>query len=112
MAPEQAGTSSENLAAMMGQGMPQPGQVQQDPQGAEIGEIQMDAPAPVEAEIGEIQMDQPGQEPFNPNVLNTAEPLFSFRISQDYRVIFEFINSQTIKILDIKHRKDIYKKLK
>jgi mRNA-degrading endonuclease RelE of RelBE toxin-antitoxin system len=44
--------------------------------------------------------------------LNTVEPLFSFRISQDYRVIFEFINSQTIKILDIKHRKDIYKKLK
>lgn len=44
--------------------------------------------------------------------LNTAEPLFSFRISQDYRAIFEFVDSQTIKILDIKHRKDIYKKLK
>jgi mRNA-degrading endonuclease RelE of RelBE toxin-antitoxin system len=44
--------------------------------------------------------------------LNTTQSLFSFRISQDYRAIFEFVDSQTIKVLDIKHRKDIYKKLK
>jgi mRNA-degrading endonuclease RelE of RelBE toxin-antitoxin system len=44
--------------------------------------------------------------------LNTTEPLFSFRVSQDYRAIFEFVDSQTIKVLDIRHRKDIYKKLK
>lgn len=44
--------------------------------------------------------------------LNTIDSLFSFRISQDYRAIFEFVDSQTIKILDIRHRKDIYKKLK
>lgn len=44
--------------------------------------------------------------------LNTVEPLFSFRVSKDYRAIFEFINGSNIKILDIKHRKDIYKKVK
>lgn len=44
--------------------------------------------------------------------LNTILPLFSFRISKDYRAIFKFMNSSTIKILDIKHRKDIYKKVK
>jgi len=43
--------------------------------------------------------------------LKTTQPLFSFRIGRDYRVIFEFVDSQTIKILDIKHRKDIYKNL-
>ena len=44
--------------------------------------------------------------------LNTVQSLFAFRVSQDYRAIFEFVDSQTIKILNIKHRKDIYKKLK
>ena len=44
--------------------------------------------------------------------LNTTVALFSFRISQDYRAIFEFIDSQTIKVLDVRHRKDIYKRLK
>lgn len=43
--------------------------------------------------------------------LNTVQPLFSFRITKDYRGIFEFFDNKTIKILDIKHRKDIYKKL-
>ncbi len=43
--------------------------------------------------------------------LNTIYALFSFRITKDYRAIFEFADIKTIKILDIKHRKDIYKKL-
>ena len=44
--------------------------------------------------------------------LNTVQSLFSFRISRDYRAVIEFVDSQTIKVLDIKHRKDIYKKIK
>jgi len=44
--------------------------------------------------------------------LNTYQSLYSFRITLQYRAIFEFIDSQTIKILDIRHRKDIYKNLK
>ncbi len=31
--------------------------------------------------------------------LNTIEPLFSFRISQDYRAIFKFVDSSTINTL-------------
>jgi len=44
--------------------------------------------------------------------LHTSQSLISFRVSKDYRTVFEFVDSQTIKILDIKHRKDIYKQLK
>ncbi|MCX6731721.1 MAG: type II toxin-antitoxin system mRNA interferase toxin, RelE/StbE family [Candidatus Parcubacteria bacterium] len=34
---------------------------------------------------------------------------YSFRITRDWRVIFNFLNSQTIFLVDISHRKDIYK---
>ena len=44
--------------------------------------------------------------------LKTRLSLYSFRISRDYRCIFEFTDSSTIKILDIKHRKDIYKRIR
>ncbi|MBI3638472.1 hypothetical protein HY227_01890 [Candidatus Wolfebacteria bacterium] len=33
----------------------------------------------------------------------------SFRISRDWRVIFKFINPETIHLIGVKHRKDIYK---
>ena len=42
--------------------------------------------------------------------LRTEESLYSFRIGRDYRAVFVFENSGVIKILDIRHRKDIYKK--
>lgn len=34
---------------------------------------------------------------------------YSFRITRDWRVIFVFLNSETISLIDIAHRKDIYK---
>lgn len=34
---------------------------------------------------------------------------YSFRITRDWRVIFEFINPETIKLIEVSHRKDIYK---
>ncbi|MEK7162854.1 MAG: type II toxin-antitoxin system RelE/ParE family toxin [Patescibacteria group bacterium] len=34
---------------------------------------------------------------------------YSFRITRDWRVIFNFLNSQRIFLIDIAHRKDIYK---
>lgn len=34
---------------------------------------------------------------------------YSFRITRDWRVIFSFCNSKTIFLVDISHRKDIYK---
>jgi len=33
----------------------------------------------------------------------------SFRITRDWRVIFRFLNEQTIQLLETAHRKDIYK---
>jgi len=39
------------------------------------------------------------------------EDLYSFRIGRDYRVLFVFETGDTIKLLDVKHRKDIYKGL-
>lgn len=35
--------------------------------------------------------------------------LLSFRITRDWRVIFQFLDHETIQLLDIKHRKDIYR---
>ena len=34
---------------------------------------------------------------------------YSFRITRDYRIIFEFIDNKTIIFLAVKHRKDIYR---
>ena len=36
--------------------------------------------------------------------------VFSFRVGRDYRVLFMFVDGSTIKLLDIKHRGEIYKK--
>jgi len=35
---------------------------------------------------------------------------YSFKITREYRVIFEFLDPNTIKLLTLAHRKDIYKK--
>lgn len=34
---------------------------------------------------------------------------YSFRITRDWRVIFEFLNPGTVKLAEISHRKNIYK---
>lgn len=34
--------------------------------------------------------------------------LLSFRITRDWRVIFQFSDPQTIQLLRVKHRKDVY----
>lgn len=33
---------------------------------------------------------------------------FSFRVTRDYRVLFAFVESETILLANIGHRKDIY----
>ena len=35
--------------------------------------------------------------------------LLSFRITRDWRVIFKFIDENTIQLVDIAHRRDIYR---
>lgn len=34
--------------------------------------------------------------------------LYSFRITRDWRVIFQFIETDTIRLIEVGHRKDIY----
>ncbi len=35
--------------------------------------------------------------------------LLSFRITRDWRVIFKFVNSETVQLLRVKHRKEAYR---
>ncbi len=35
--------------------------------------------------------------------------MFSFRITRDWRVTFHFSDATTIRLLEVKHRKDIYR---
>lgn len=44
--------------------------------------------------------------------LQSNTDLYSFRIGRDYRCIFMFEHGNTIKLIDIQHRKDIYKGIK
>jgi len=34
---------------------------------------------------------------------------YSFRVTRDWRVIFCFMNPEIIKLIDVAHRKDIYR---
>ena len=52
-------------------------------------------------------------QPFSP--LLHSKPLtgqltgfYSFRITREYRVIFQFLDPLTIKLTDVAHRKEIY----
>lgn len=45
------------------------------------------------------------------NLSGELSGFLSFRISRDWRVIFRFINPETIHLLRVKHRKDIYKNI-
>ena len=35
--------------------------------------------------------------------------VLSFRVTHDWRVTFHFFNPDTIRLLEVKHRKDIYR---
>jgi len=55
------------------------------------------------------------ENPFN-SLLHT-KPLtgrlvgfYSFRITRDWRVIFLFIDSKTVKLINVAHRKEVYRK--
>jgi mRNA-degrading endonuclease RelE of RelBE toxin-antitoxin system len=43
--------------------------------------------------------------------LKVAGDIYAFRVGRDYRVLFVFDSGTTIKLIDVKHRKDIYMKL-
>ena len=53
--------------------------------------------------------------PFHPklhakHLTGTLSGLFSFRITRDWRVIFQFLSAREIRLVDVAHRKDIYRK--
>lgn len=55
-------------------------------------------------------------QPFNPSL--HTKPLsgglvgfYSFRITRDWRVIFQFISANEVKLIIVGHRKDIYEKI-
>ena len=43
--------------------------------------------------------------------LSGVDDVYSFRIGRDYRCLFCFVDGNTITLLDIQHRKDIYRNL-
>lgn len=52
--------------------------------------------------------------PFSPKLhtktlTGTLTGFYSFRITRDWRVIFQFLTPDKIKLIEIGHRKDIYK---
>ncbi|MBI5079494.1 type II toxin-antitoxin system mRNA interferase toxin, RelE/StbE family [Candidatus Wolfebacteria bacterium] len=54
------------------------------------------------------------ENPFNSKLhtkplMGELKGFYSFRITRDWRVIFNFSNPQKIFLIDIAHRKDIYK---
>ncbi len=55
-----------------------------------------------------------GQDPFDSRLHSKklAGELFgcfSFRIGKDWRVLYQFLDSQSIKLINVGHRKDIYR---
>ena len=54
------------------------------------------------------------ENPFNPKLhtkplVGELRGFYSFRITRDWRVIFDFLNPKEIFLIDVAHRKDIYK---
>ena len=52
--------------------------------------------------------------PFHPqlhtkHLTGKLSGLYSFRITRDWRVIFQFVSPQEIELVDVANRKDIYR---
>ena len=52
--------------------------------------------------------------PFHPSLHTKQlggemEGLFSFRITRDWRVIFRFISREVVQLMEVNHRKDVYR---
>lgn len=58
----------------------------------------------------EILSETPFRAPLHTKLLTgQLSGFYSFRITREWRVVFCFQNSKTIKLIDVAHRKDIYK---
>ena len=59
-------------------------------------------------------MDLLAKEPFSPflhtkPLTGELKGFYSFRLGRDYRVIFRFLSAETIHLIKVGHRKDIYR---
>ena len=53
------------------------------------------------------------ENPFHPklhskNLTGKLSGLYSFRITRDWRVIFQFLSPAEVRLVEVAHRKDIY----
>ena len=74
-------------------------------------------PQPVQSKLAallKILKENPFYPKLNPPhtkpLVGKLKNFYSFRITRDWRVIFRFLDPQTIFLIDIAHRKDIYKR--
>ncbi|OGY43817.1 MAG: hypothetical protein A2731_02980 [Candidatus Buchananbacteria bacterium RIFCSPHIGHO2_01_FULL_39_8] len=71
-------------------------------------------PQPVQSKLAAL-LKILKENPFYPKLhtkplVGKLKNFYSFRITRDWRVIFRFLDPQTIFLIDIAHRKDIYKR--
>lgn len=43
------------------------------------------------------------------NLAGKLSGFFSFRITRDWRVVFQFIDPETVRLIEVAHRRDIYR---
>jgi len=61
------------------------------------------------------QLEILGSQPFDSRLHSKAlhpplQGLFSVRVTREYRILFRFIDEETIFLIHVRHRKDIYRK--
>lgn len=62
------------------------------------------------AELLEILQEKPfGPKLHTKSLTGPLTGFYSFRITRDWRVIFQFLTPDKIKVIELGHRKDIYK---
>lgn len=62
------------------------------------------------AQLLEILRENPFNSKLHTKALaGTLTGFYSFRITRDWRVIFQFLTPDKIKLIEIGHRKDIYR---
>ena len=70
-------------------------------------------PKPQQDKLAEL-LETLQDNPFNSrlhskNLSGRLTGFYSFRITRDWRVIFQFLSSDEIKLVEVGHRKDIYR---
>ena len=70
-------------------------------------------PKPIQRKLANL-LEILQNDPFHPKLhtkplVGKLKGFYSFRVTRDWRVIFVFLNPETISLIDIAHRKDIYR---